>query len=184
MEQKLVAISILQSPKWEKMIACFQKLSTNFQTNIQCSSNNRKENYPNELDAYSNKLIEIEEMIKTPSTTNVITLITNERFLARNLPSLISSYWFFMENHIAQLELICLVSNLKECWQELTEPQKKILTTFLSDKTIITLDSDADCFGKTLKWTVDGLVELHPELENSLGEIIAIRNEHLKSKNK
>lgn len=181
MKEKLVALSLPQQQKWDKLIASFQKLFINLQTNIQSASKNRKENFPAELNSYSNKLTEVEEMIKAPSVANIIALISS---LKRNLPRITYEYWFFMENHMAQLELISLVVNLKACWKDLTEPQIEILTKFLTEKTIITLDSDANCLGKTLKWTVDGLVEFQPQLETSLGEIIAIRNEHLKSKNK
>lgn len=119
-------------------------------------------------------------MMYSPSTKNIMILITDKSFLLRALPEyqpnpeLHSLY--FAENHIAVFELICLIKNIKATWKDLTYNEINQLIDFLIKKTeAALLYQAAPCFTVFLKTTIDGFLEFQPKYKKDFDEIIAKR---------
>lgn len=176
MKHKVVAISLPQQQKWIKE---WEDMIGNYPHRVLFYRNTELQYVSKEKElSYLEKLKEIETMMDTPSPSNIIKLITDENFLIRKLPGLSYSNGYYTENHIAQFELICLIKNIKACWNQLTHEQIELLTSFLINKTNDTLFSNAACFTISLKQTIDGLIEFQPDITEKLEGIIAKRRNH------
>lgn len=130
---------------------------------------------------YSIKLLELEEIILNPDPKNIQKLMDDSYFLARKLPTKKDiKYLYFAENHMAIIELTCLIQNLKACWNKIDQKQKDILIknilNFLINKTNETLNPNAaPCFSEALRDTIYGLIEFQPQLEQFFDELIEKR---------
>ena len=102
-------------------------------------------------------------------------------FLARKLPTKNDiKYLYFVENHMAIIELTGVLQNLKACWNQINQEQKDILIkkiiNFLINKTTETLNPDAaPCFSEALRDTIYGLIEFQPKIEQFFDETIEKR---------
>ena len=182
MKYKIVAIS---TPQPTKYISEWENgMISNFPERVEFFRNTELQSVTREKETtYLARITVIEEMMRTTSTTNIMKLINDPAFLIRNLPKQKFSNGYFLENHMAQFELVCLVINLKACWDQLSSNQINQLIDFLKNKTMVALNSDADCFGVSLKYTVDGLVKFQPQLLPRLSKVIAIRDELINKRN-
>jgi hypothetical protein len=176
MKHKLIAISL---PKQQKWIKEWEEMIGNYPHRVLFYRNTELKYVSKEKElSYLEKLKEIETMMDAPSPANIIKLITDENFLIRKLPGLSYSNGYYTENHMAQFELICLIKNIKACWNQLTQEQIELLTSFLIKKTNDTLFSNAACFTISLKQTIDGLIEFQPQLKEKFIDIITKRKNH------
>ena len=199
MKHKLVAISLSQS---HKTIHFWQMLLENFKARI---SNFRNHEAPYFKADYSSKLNFLDDVFTNPSTKHIMKLISDSNFLIRKLPlklvnqnqyyflystkgesespKITPNYYTYLgENHIALIELSCLVQNLHICWNQLNSEQIEKIINFFINKTAETLDEtegiSAPCFTVFLKNSLDGLLEFQPQLEPRFREIIAKRKKH------
>jgi hypothetical protein len=176
MKHKIVAISLPQQQKWIKE---WEDMIRNYPHRVLFYRNTELKYVSKEKElSYLKKLIEIETMMDTPSPANIIKLITEKDFLIRKLPGISYSNGYYTENHMAQFELICLIKNIKACWNQLSPQEIEQLTSFLIQKTNATLSSNAACFTISLKQTIDGLIEFQPQLEEKFKDIISKRKTH------
>jgi hypothetical protein len=115
----------------------------------------------------------------SPSTSNLFTLITSHDFLARKLPRNRDTYGV-LENHLGQIELLCLIKHLKHLWHTLDQTNQDNVVSFLINKTEETLGAEASCFTLYLKDTINGLIILEPSLTDTFSEIILKRRNYYK----
>lgn len=145
----------------------------------------RSHDLPGQEEIFLDKPIIIWAMITIPDAPNIDILINND-FLSRVLPKFDRNTelheLYLAENHMANIELLCLIKTLKECWQHVTGDQKKNIIQLLINKTEETLNPDAaECFTLTLKRTIDWLIAFQPELATEFEEITAKRRAYYAS---
>ncbi|OGI11517.1 MAG: hypothetical protein A2Y40_01710 [Candidatus Margulisbacteria bacterium GWF2_35_9] len=128
---------------------------------------------PEELE-YTQVLNNVLAMYQLPRVANVLKLIGSDH-LGRDLLQINTGVKFNVDNHLGQLELLCLQKNVMYVWQELSSDEKQKVIDFCRDKTIATIGSQAECFTLYLKDFIDGLISFQSQIRSQLNDAVKLR---------